>query len=136
MTRPYSTVYTELAKPPLSPPGWVFGPVWTILYILMGIAAFRVFSAGIQRGEVKRALAVFFVQLGLNLLWPYLYFTLNVRGVAFVELLLLLFVIGLTIFLFHTIDKLAAYLMLPYMAWVLFAGYLNGATWWLNRGIN
>ncbi|SDZ14687.1 TspO and MBR related proteins [Tindallia californiensis] len=125
-------IYQELAKPPLSPPGWIFGPVWTVLYAMMGIACFRVLSKGLGRPEVQRAALAFVLQLALNFLWPYLYFTLGLRGVAAIEILVLWLAIGLCTWLFFRIDALAGWLMVPYLLWVTFATYLNIATWYLN----
>ncbi len=126
-------VYKALKKPPLSPPGWMFGPVWTVLYAMIAFAAFRVITAGISRPEVIVALVVFVIQLLLNFLWPYLYFTKGLRGVAFTEIFLLWIFIAITLLLFYRIDSLAGRLLVPYLLWVTFAVYLNGATWWLNR---
>ncbi|MDW7672197.1 MAG: TspO/MBR family protein [Bacillota bacterium] len=126
-------VYQELIKPPLSPPGWIFGPVWTLLYTMMGIACFRIITTGFDRTEVQRAVFIFIFQLGLNFLWPYLYFTLGLRGAAFAEIILLWAMIILCIWLFFAIDTMAGWLMVPYLCWVSFAAYLNGATWYLNR---
>jgi tryptophan-rich sensory protein len=83
--------------------------------------------------EVKRAVFVFILQLGLNFLWPYLYFTIGLRGAAFAEIILLWVMIILCTWLFFTIELLAGWLMVPYLFWVSFAAYLNGATWYLNR---
>jgi len=126
-------VYQELVKPPLSPPGWIFGPVWTVLYVMMGIACFRVLSNGLGRPEVQRAVLAFAIQLALNFLWPYLYFTLGLRGVAAIEILVLWLAIFICTWLFYQIDTLAGWLMVPYLLWVTFATYLNVATWYLNR---
>jgi translocator protein len=126
-------VYKTLIKPPLSPPGWVFGPVWTVLYAMIAFAGFRMIIAGINRPEVTLALGVFFIQLLLNFLWPYLYFKKGLRGAAFTEIALLWIFIAINLLFFYRIDPLAGWLLAPYLMWVTFAVYLNGATWWLNR---
>ncbi len=126
-------VYQELVKPPLSPPGWIFGPVWTVLYVMMGIAILRILSSGLDRPAVQRAALVFALQLALNFLWPYLYFTRGLRGVAAVEILVLWTAIFICAWLFYRIETLAGWLMVPYLLWVTFATYLNAATWYLNR---
>lgn len=126
--------YPELKKPFFNPPSWVFAPVWTILYIAMGIAAGLVWQQLDKKSElVKKALFVFVIQLALNALWSYLFFGLQNILLAFIEIILLLLVIYETYFLFKQINKNAGYLMLPYLLWVGFATILNGSIYWLNR---
>jgi tryptophan-rich sensory protein len=123
--------YRTLAKPPFNPPDWVFGPVWTVLYVTMGIAGWRIWRAvGLVGGRV--ALRLFATQLLLNLLWTFLFFGLRSPGVAFFEILLLAAGIVATIVAFRQIDKWAELMMVPYLMWVLFAALLNGAIWYLN----
>lgn len=117
--------YAGLVRPKLSPPNWVFGPVWTTLYVLMGFASWLVFEAGIDRGDVQLALGVYVVQLALNALWSYLFFGKHQLRVAFYELCALWLSIALTIYLFWGIAPLAALFLVPYLAWVTFAGTLN-----------
>ena len=124
--------YDGFVKPVFSPPGWVFPIVWTILYILMGLAAYRVWEQGKQGQDVKKALVLYVLQLFLNFLWPLIFFRFRLYGLAFVELLVLLIFILLTTFEFFRIDKVAGYLMIPYIVWVSFAGILNFAIWFLN----
>ncbi len=124
--------YEGFTKPVFSPPGWVFPIVWTILYILMGIAAYRVWEQGKQGQDVKKALVLYALQLFLNFLWSIIFFRFRLYGLAFVELLMLLIFILLTTFEFFRIDKVAGYLMIPYIVWVSFAGILNFAIWFLN----
>ena len=126
-------VYKTLKKPPLSPPGWVFGPVWTVLYAMIAFAGFRVITTGISRPAVIFALGAYIIQLLLNFLWPYLYFKKGLRGAAFAEIVLLWVFIAINLLLFYRIDPLAGWLLAPYLMWVTFAVYLNGATWRLNR---
>ena len=125
--------YPTLIKPSFNPPSWVFGPVWTLLYLMMGIAAFLVWQKGWDSGAVKVALALFAIQLILNGLWSVLFFGIRMPGLAFAELLLLWFSIGATVVLFWRVSPVAGMLLLPYEAWVTFAAVLNGSIWILNR---
>lgn len=126
------TWYATLTKPALNPPGWVFGPVWTTLFALMGIAAFLVWKQGLQRREVKMALGIFIGQLVLNTLWSIIFFGLHSPGSALVEIVFLWFAILTTMIMFAKISKPAAALLVPYLLWVSFASYLNYAIWTLN----
>jgi tryptophan-rich sensory protein len=125
--------YPTLVKPSFNPPSWVFGPVWTLLYLMMGIAAFLVWQKGWESGAVKAALALFAIQLIFNGLWSVLFFGMRAPGLAFAEILLLWISIGGTIVLFWRVTPIAGMLLLPYEAWVTFAAVLNGAIWLLNR---
>lgn len=127
-----TTWYRTLQRPPLAPPDWVFGPVWTALYLAMSVAAWRV---GRRRREQSTgpATAWFFVQLALNVAWSAIFFGLKSPGAAAIEIVLLWSAIVATIAAFRRIDRTAAVLMTPYLAWVSFASYLNVAFWWLNR---
>jgi tryptophan-rich sensory protein len=125
--------YPSLVKPSFTPPSWVFGPVWTLLYLMMGTAAFLVWQKGWESGTVKAALVVFAIQLILNGLWSVLFFGMRSPGLAFGEILLLWISIGGTIALFWRVAPVAGLLLLPYDAWVTFAVVLNGAIWLLNR---
>lgn len=124
--------YATLAKPVLNPPSWVFGPVWTLLYALMGIAAFLVWNKGWGRRDVRVALTVFAIQLALNTLWPLIFFGLRSPAWAFVGIVALWFAILATIITFAKVSKPAAWLLVPYILWVSFAGYLNFSIWMLN----
>ncbi len=126
------TWYATLAKPALSPPNWVFGPVWTALYFLMGVAAFLVWKKAGERKEVKFALGAFGIQLVLNALWSIVFFGLHSPGLALVNIAALWFAILWTKIIFWKISKPAAYLLAPYILWVTFAAYLNYAIWNLN----
>lgn len=125
--------YTTLAKPMFNPPNWVFGPVWTTLFALMGIAAYLVWQQGINRHAVRVALELFAVQLGLNILWSLIFFGLHNPGWAVVEIAVLWLMIVSTIIAFYKVSKPAAWLLLPYLLWVSFASALNFAIWNLNR---
>lgn len=115
--------YADLYHPPLAPPGWVFPIVWTILYILMGVAAWRAFEA--PAGDKRLALSLYGNQLLLNVVWPLLFFNLKFYFFAFGWLLLLWFFLYLTIRQFLQLDRKAGLLLVPYIVWVTFAGYLN-----------
>ena len=126
------TWYATLVKPALNPPGWIFGPVWTTLYLLMGVAAFLVWRKGLQQPQIKKALGIFAIQLTLNALWSIIFFGLHNPGIALAEIIMLWFAIIWTITAFFKISRPAAYLLLPYILWVSFAAYLNYAIWALN----
>jgi translocator protein len=126
-----SEFYRGLVRPSWAPPGWLFGPVWSVLYALMGVAAWLVWRA---RGFVgaRNALLVFVVQLAANALWTWLFFVWRQGGLAFAEILLLLALILATIGLFWRVNRLAAVLLFPYLFWVSFASVLTLFTWRLN----
>lgn len=124
--------YSTLARPELAPPNWVFAPVWTTLFVLMGIAAFLVWREGTGKRAVRIALGIFVLQLALNTLWSVIFFGLQSPGFAFADLIVLWLAIAATIVKFAPLSKTAAWLLLPYIAWVSFAAYLNYAIWMLN----
>jgi len=124
--------YAGLNMPSFAPPNWVFGPVWTTLFLLMGVSAFLVWRQGLKRQDVKIALALFAFQLALNTLWSFMFFGLHNPGAALVEIVLLWLAILATIVAFAKVSKLAAWLLVPYILWVSFATILNYAIWWLN----
>lgn len=126
--------YAALAKPPWAPPGWVFGPVWTTLYILMGIAAWLVWR---ERGwtGARGALSLFLVQLAANALWTWLFFAWRRGGLALAEIILLAALIVATMLAFARVRRTAAVLLVPYLLWVLFATALTAAVWQRNRGL-
>lgn len=123
-----STWYSTLEKPFFSPPNWVFGPVWTTLYVLIGISGYLAYKS---RGN-SFAIKIFGLQLVLNTLWSIIFFGLKMPWLAFVEILVLLGVIVYLMKLFYKIDKVSAYLLIPYLLWVSFASILNLAIWLLN----
>jgi benzodiazapine receptor len=123
------TWYPLLNKPGFTPPDWLFGPVWTVLYVLMGIAAWRVWRAG---ARTREALALFALQLALNLAWSVVFFGLHRIGMAVGVIVLLEAAILVTVAAFRRIDRLAAALLVPYALWVGFAAVLNIAVWRLN----
>ena len=124
--------YAGIVKPALNPPAWVFGPVWTTLFALMGIAAFLVWKKGLDRRDVKIALGIFLGQLALNTLWSIIFFGLHSPGGALIEIAFLWLAILATIIAFAKISKPAAWLLAPYILWVSFAMYLNYVIWALN----
>jgi tryptophan-rich sensory protein len=126
------TWYQALAKPAFNPPDWVFAPVWITLYVLMAIAAWRVWRG--ERFLMKRqALLVFSVQLALNLTWSLLFFGAQRIDLALIEIVLLLAAIAYNAVLFWRIDRLAGALLVPYVLWVAYATLLNASLWLLNR---
>jgi tryptophan-rich sensory protein len=124
--------YASLQKPFFTPPGWVFAPVWITLFILMGIALFLVWEAGADHREVRVALAIFLLQFALNILWSFLFFGLRSPFLSFVEIVVLWGTIAATILCFFRVRKEAAYLLVPYIAWVSIATVLNGTIYLMN----
>jgi len=131
LTRNSMDVYKDLIKPELSPPGWVFPIVWTILFILMGISAYLVYRS--DSPYRNSSLKIYALQLVVNFFWTIIFFNLQMYLLAFLWLLLLWVLILLMIVSFHKVNKTAAYLMIPYLLWVTFAGYLNLSIYLLNR---
>ncbi len=127
------TWYVTLNKPSFNPPNWVFAPVWTLLYIMMGVAAGMVWTSNSDEQTTKKALGFFAIQLGLNALWSCLFFGLHNPLLALIEIILLWLMIFETYNMFKKINKTAGLLLLPYLAWVSFAAILNANIWWLNR---
>lgn len=125
--------YAGLIKPSFSPPNWIFAPVWTILYFLIGISVFLVWKKGIKNKEIKIAIYYFSAQLFFNFLWSVIFFGLHQPLFAFIDIIALLIAIVLTMIKFNRISKTALYLLIPYLLWVSFAAVLNGAIVLLNR---
>lgn len=123
--------YTQLLRPDWAPPPMIFGPVWTVLYVLMGIAAWLVWRVGGFRAA-KSALTLFLVQLALNALWSWLFFGWHLGALAFADILLLWALIVATLISFWRIRPLAGALLVPYLLWVSFASALNYSVWQLN----
>lgn len=124
--------YSTLSKPSFNPPNWIFGPVWTLLYVLMGISLYLVWQ-GSGEAKLKQAAIVAFVgQLILNIFWSICFFGFQQPLLALVEIVALALSIILTIYLFYRLNKKAAYLLIPYILWVSFAAVLNFAIWYLN----
>lgn len=127
-----ATWYASLTKPSFNPPGWIFGPVWTTLFLLMGISAFLVWNKGLNHNNVKIALIIFGFQLLLNILWSVLFFGYHLPGAAFIEIIFLWLAILATIIAFFRISHPSAWLLIPYVLWVSFASILNFYIWRLN----
>jgi len=125
--------YADLNKPFFNLPNWIFGPVWTTLYIMMGISAYLVWQKDINSKAVRIVLACFIVQLFLNAIWTPLFFGLHSPLLGLIDIVLLLNAIIVTIFAFFQISRLAALLLVPYLAWVSFATLLNASLYLLNR---
>ena len=124
--------YQTIQKPSWNPPNWIFGPVWTTLYILMGIAFFLIWKSNVA-GKIKRKSVILFaIQLVLNFFWSFIFFDQHQIGIAFIEILFLWLMILFTIFAFAPISKAAAWLLVPYVSWVSFAAILNFTIWKLN----
>lgn len=124
--------YTTLQKPVFSPPDWLFGPVWTILYILMAVAAFLVWQKGLENKQVRVALVLFFVQLAINVSWSLVFFGLQSPLGGVLVILALIAAIILTMVSFYKVTPIASYLLIPYLLWVAFATVLNISIWRLN----
>lgn len=130
LTRGSMQTFEMINKPPLSPPGWIFPIVWTILYVLMGISFYLVV---ISDQPNDKTLSVYFLQLAFNFFWPILFFNLHWYLISFIWLVVLWFLILITIVMFYKISKPAAYLLIPYFLWVTFAGYLNLAIYIIQK---
>ena len=124
--------YAELNKPFFNPPNWIFAPAWTLLYTLMGISAALIWHQGWHRADVKNALLFFLIQLVLNFFWSIIFFGAEMPLPALIEIVILWGFILACIIKFHKINKVAAYLLIPYLAWVTFATALNFSIWYLN----
>ncbi len=124
--------YANIEKPLFNPPNWVFAPVWTALFLLMGISLYLVWDKGLKKKEVRLAVFVFGLQLALNIVWSFLFFGLQSPFLAFIEIALLWIAILATIAFFYRVSKRAGLLLVPYLLWVSFAAFLNYSIWMLN----
>jgi translocator protein len=128
-----STWYAQLQRPVFDPPNWVFAPVWTLLYILMGISYYMILE--LKPGETRsKSLMIFYIQLALNFFWSLIFFSFHRPAAALFEIALLRASILLMIILFRRLKPVAAYLQAPYLLWVSFAALLNAGVWMMNRG--
>lgn len=126
--------FETIVKPSWQPPSWLFAPVWTTLYAMIGASFALVWcNKSVSHTQKTNALMIFAMQFVLNLLWSFIFFNFQQVGFAFIEIIILWIFILLTIRAFYSIDKRAAYLLIPYLCWVSFATVLNGTIWWLNR---
>lgn len=126
------TWFLTLHKPSFNPPNYLFGPVWTTLYILMGISFYLILQS--SKGKLRtNAITIFCIQLLLNFWWSFLFFKFQLLSIAFVEIIFIWLSILTMIYYFKKINKVAAYLQIPYLLWVSFASVLNASIWWLNN---
>ncbi len=132
LSRESMNTFAAFDKPPLSPPGWLFPVVWTFLFVLMGLATYLVLMSAQPQQTINRALRLYGIQLGVNFFWPIFFFNLSLYLFSFLWLILLWLLILATIVRFYQISQTAGYLMLPYLLWVAFAGYLNLGIYLLN----
>lgn len=133
MARGGMEAFSALKKPPLTPPGWVFPIVWTLLYAMMGAASYLVFTSGAPQGTVRAALAVYGVALAVNLFWPQVFFAQGAFTAAFLLLCALFVLVLWTARLFGALSPAAGWLLTPYLVWLLYAGYLNLGVARLNQ---
>ncbi len=124
--------YASLNKPSFNPPNWVFGPVWTCLYLFLGFSLFLIWKQNTSK-ERNLAIFVFLIQLTLNFCWSFIFFYFNMIGLALVEIILLWISIVIMLVLFYKIKPMAAYINIPYLLWVTFATILNAAYYFLNQ---
>ena len=132
-TKDAMDTYNTIQKPSINPPSSIFPVVWSILYILMGISSYLVVTSDATYQQKEAALRIYALQLGVNFLWPFLFFNMSAYFLAFLWLVILWFLILAMILSFSSISKLAAVLQLPYLLWVSFAGYLNYMIYQLNK---
>lgn len=133
LTKNSLPVFDTLIKPVFSPPGIVFPIVWTVLYGLMGLASYRIYMHRDAGEDVGSSLFFYLVQLLLNYLWPFIFFSFRLYGLAFIQLIILLVFIIITFVKFYKVDKIAGYLLIPYILWTIFAGILNFFLWMFNE---
>jgi len=127
-----SAYFVNLVKPSFNPPSYLFGPVWSCLYILMGISLYLILQA--PKNKLRNnAIVIFCIQLFLNFWWSFIFFKFHLIGLALIEIILIWLSIITMIYTFKKISKTAAYLQIPYLLWVSFASVLNASFWWLNK---
>ena len=132
ITRDAMKNFERMRQPPLSPPSWLFPVVWTLLFILMGIASYRIYISSASQPRRERALTVYAIQLAMNFAWTIFFFSLGLYLTAFIWLLILWVLIIACAVLFYYIDRTAGKLLIPYILWTTFAGYLNFGIYLLN----
>ena len=132
LTRNSMEMFVMVEKPPLAPPAWLFPVAWTFLYTLMGISSYIVLTSDASQEEIKSAIQLYAYQLVVNFLWPTFFFNFGWYLFSFLWLVLLWILVFLMIRKFYDINKIAAYLNVPYLVWLTFAGYLNVGIWLLN----
>lgn len=124
--------FESMNKPPFAPPAWVFPVVWTILYIFMGISSYWIMTSGAKEEEIYKAMSLYWYQLAVNFLWPTFFFNFGWYLFSFLWLVLLWVLVLAMILRFWRIDRRAAWINVPYLIWLVFAGYLNAGIWWLS----
>ena len=124
--------YALVNKPSFNPPNWIFAPMWSLLYILMGYACFLIWKSIVENKIKSKALTIYAIQLFLNFMWSFLFFYFQNPALALIDIVLMIITISITIKYFYPISKLAAYLLVPYLLWVMFATALNFEIWRLN----
>ena len=130
------TWYAGLKKPPYTPPNWAFGPVWTTLYILMGISVFLVWQNGLATNDALLAFTLFWIQLALNALWSIIFFGIKSKGGGVITIIVLWLLILATMITSFRVSGWAGALLIPYILWVSIASYLNIGVWLLNKSTN
>ena len=133
LTRNSMEVFALVEKPPLAPPAWLFPVVWTILYILMGISSYIILTSDVDQEKINKSIKLYAYQLIANFLWPTFFFNFGWYFLSFLWLIFLWILVFLMIRSFYEINKVAAYLNVPYLVWLTFAGYLNAGIWLINR---
>lgn len=126
-------IYESMEKPPLSPPGWIFPFVWFGLYVLMGIGSYLIYQMDENDKDVKNAILLYVIQLGVNFFWPILFFKYSLQLFALIWIILLFVLVVMLIKAYRSLDKRAAVLMIPYAVWLLYAAYLNLGIYLLNK---
>jgi translocator protein len=124
--------YSTIQKPSFNPPSWIFGPVWTTLYILMGYSSYKIYKSP-KSDERSQALTLYGLQLVFNFFWSILFFKFHLLGIAFIEITLLLSLLLLMFIRYKQVNRAAAYINIPYLIWVSFATILNASIWYLNK---
>lgn len=133
ITRNSMELFAMVERPPLAPPAWLFPVAWTILYTLMGVSSYIILTADASQDEINKAMKLYAYQLVVNFLWPTFFFNFEWYFFSFLWLIFLWVLVFLMIKSFYEINKVAAYLNVPYIVWLTFAGYLNAGIWLLNR---
>ena len=133
LTKNGMEAFEMVTKPPLSPPGWLFPVVWTLLYVLMGISSYLIITSDASQEEITGAIRLYAYQLLVNFLWPTFFFNFQWYFFALLWLILLWLLVFLMIRSFTGISRVAAFMNIPYLIWITFAAYLNAGIWWLNR---
>lgn len=133
LTRNSISIYSNIKLPSFAPPGYLFPIIWSILYILMGFASYRIYMYRDTGSDIGSSLFIYIVQLLFNYLWSFIFFSFRLYGVAFIELVIIFILVAITFIKFIKIDKLAGTLLIPYLIWLIYAGVLNFSVWMYNE---